>query len=329
VKVKKEVFGEYNGRDVQKYTLVNSNGIEISCIEYGCRITKIMTPDAEGNFANIVLGHERLDFYIVDKYYLGAICGRTAGRIKNAKFTLDGQGYNLTKNNDNNNLHGGMAGFSSRCFNSSVTANGDGATVVFSYVSEDGEEGYPGKLNLEVRYTLTEDDELIMEYFANTDKTTIVNITNHSYFNLSGDSEGTIFDHKLQIDSDEYFELGTDFCPTGKLLTLQAHPFNFKEGKLIKEVFRRIPSGVDHPFLLNGDIVLSHEKSGRSMRIETDQNAVVVYTGNMMLAPKTNTAICLETQAPPDAINHEEFASIVLKPKETYSATTKICFVID
>lgn len=330
-----DLFGNFNGTDVYKYTLENDNQFKVSVISYGGRITEIIAPDANNQFANVVKGFTDLDGYVKDDSYLGALCGRTSGRIGNGTFTLDGNTYTLSRNNGKkNHLHGGVTGYSDVVWQEAEHGADDKKSyVTLSHVSPDGDEGYPGELTIDVTYALdAKTNALTISYKATTTKPTIVDLTNHSYFNLSGDFTQTILDHHLQIESDMTCQLADDLIPTGDFIDFDdaEHPFDFRDGKYIKETFATVPSGVDHPFLLTegarNQVILTHPDSGRSLVIDTQAPAVVVYTGNMIPAPLQNTAICLETQSIPDSINHDNFNDVTLYPEDTYQTKTTYTF---
>lgn len=330
MRIKKTIFGKLEGQEVNKFTLKNSNKIEISIIDYGCRIIKLCTPDKNGKLENIVLGYNTLEKYILDDMYLGCVCGRVAGRIKNATFKLDEKEIYLTKNDGNNHLHGGFKNFSKVIWSSKAYESYNSAYVTFSYRSRDGEEGYPGVLDVEVTYLLTEDNEFIITYKGNTNKKTIVNLTNHSYFNLSGNMKRNISDHIIKVNSDKIAELDSSLIPTGNLIDVKNTPFDLNKGSMFKDIFTSIPRGFDHPFLLNSnfnnEIILLDKESGRTLTLDTDQECVVIYTSNSMPGHLKHIAVCLETQGLPDAINHEHFTPIKLDTNETYNAKTKYTF---
>ena len=322
--IEKQHYGNTGTQDVMRHTLTNDHGMSVSFIDYGARITAINVPDAQGQMANVVLSLDSLADYMADGSYLGAICGRTAGRIGEASFTLDGKTHHLTANNGKHTLHGGATSFSHvvwEVIESGADANK--AFVTFSYVSPHGEEGYPGTLKVGVTYTLDNKNQLTTSYRGVTDRPTIVDLTNHSYFNLSGDPTQTIFDHHLQVESDAFCELDPELIPTGNMISLDEFPpFDYRDGKYISP-------GIDHPFWLAEDqdqIILTHPASGRSLIIDTDTPGVVIYTGNMMPEAIRHTAICLETQGLPNAINCPEFPEITLYPEETYQTRTTYKF---
>ena len=345
MKIEKEVFGELNGEKVYSFTLENRNGMKVSCITLGCIITDVIVPDKNGKLENVVLGFDNVESYIKDSPYFGAVCGRVAGRISNGQFELDGQIYELPKNDANNHLHGGPEAFDKKLWDAQEINHIDAVGVEFSYVSKDGENGYPGNLSVRITYTLNEQNELSITYHATTDKKTIVNLTNHSYFNLSGDLKDDILSHKLQVKSSEILELNANVVPTGKFMNVTNTPFDFNTGKKIEEAIsstheqiQLVGQGVDHPFLLddhqNEEIVLIDEKSGRKLIVETDQQSVVIYTSNMLEEPfdirgtkaRRYMGVCLETQGLPDSINHPKFSPCILDTGEEYKTSTTYRF---
>lgn len=343
----KEHFGKKDNQTVHQYTIINDHGVEISCINYGCIITKINVPDRNGNYENIVAGYDSLEDYVTDSYFLGAAIGRVSGRIKAASFELDGQTFSLAKNENNNHLHGGIKGFNQIIWDAEVLENEQEAAVRFSYLSPDGEEGYPGNLKINVTYTLNNSNELTIQYSGESDKNTLLNMTNHSYFNLSGNLKRDILNHSLMIKSEKFLELNDELLPTGEMLAVEGTPFDFRNERVIQTgVISDHPQnklagqGYDHPFLLSAKhdhkIVLKDSESGRTLTIETDEVGVVVYSGNQMKAEgeirgipsRKYLGICLETQGLPDAIHHPHFPSWVLEKDKQYSSTTKYKFGI-
>lgn len=329
--IKKEEFGKIHGTTVNKFTLTNDNGMSVEIIEYGARIKSLKVPDKNGILANIVKGFDTMKEYEEKGGYHGAICGRTSGRISGAKFELKGQTYQLAKNDGENNLHGGEKNFSRVVWNGEVISG----SVKLNYLSKDGEEGYPGNFNISVIYTLDNTNRLTIDYQGTTDKPTIANMTNHAYFNLSGDFNQTIFDHTMQIDSDKFCDLDENAIPTGFFIelvgTASIHPFNFnKEDKLERSIDEQYPKGIDHPFLLSGDktIKLTHPATGRTMSIITDKPAVVIYTAGNSSEEERSKSICLEVQSLPDAINQERFGDIVITPEKEYKSTSHYDFGI-
>ena len=348
--ISKAYFGSLSdGRAVFEYTLVNANGINVKLLDYGATVKEIHVPDKNGIFADVVAGYDTLDSYVNADGYQGAVIGRIGNRICKGKFTLDGKEYNLFINNGPNHLHGGEYGFNSKIWNAEMI-DGDEPAVVFEYTSPDGEEGYPGTLNVTVKYTLTADNALSINYVATTDKKTIVNLTNHSYFNLGGYSSGSIHSHDLMLDAQYYLPTDDTLIPTGEIRSVKGTPFDFT---VAKEVGRDISSnddglifarGYDHCFYFgeSKDVVkraeLYDKKSGRAMEMFTNQPAVHIYTGNYVnnekypfkggVAQNEQTLICLETEKMPDSINHENFTNVVLEPGEVYDFTTVYKFSV-
>ncbi len=346
--VSKRLFGETKRKAVYEYTLENRNGMQVSCLDYGCAITKIVTPDRNGVFANVVLGFSDLAGYQENAIYAGVVLGRVAGRIKGAQFELEGVRYDLAANDGANHLHGGEKGFHKALWDAKVVQEEAGDSIEFSHISLDKEDGYPGTLQMKVRYTLTERNELIIRYRGETDKPTLLNPTNHSYFNLSGDLKDEIGQHVLTLDSSCYLELTDDLLPTGTRSDVSGSVFDFRNGRSIADGLndkdernRKVGSGYDHPFILdshnNGEIKLYDAASGRKLTIETDAPSVVLYTGNYIpeglavSGGKTRryAGLCLETQGFPDAIHHEEFPSCVLTKDQVFSTMTKYAFGVE
>lgn len=344
MKVEVKEFGMLDGcQKVQSYTLVNDNGMEITCINYGCTITRIIAPDRQQNFENIVLGFDSLEEYLKHSPYFGCIVGRVAGRIKGASFELDGKEYHLTKNENGNTLHSGPKSFSHVVWNAEIIDNDQEVGVVFSYRSPDGEEGFPGNLDMKAAYTLNNNNELTIAYNGSTDQKTLLNVTNHSYFNLSGNLKRDVLEHTLKLESDQFLELNEQFLPTGQMMDVSDTPFDFRSGRKFREGVQTndpqielVGQGYDHPFVLSGEkeILLTDEASGRFLKVETDEVGVVLYTSNSMTSDFSIRGkkagkyfgVCLETQGLPDAIHHPNFPSIVLDPNENYHTKTKYIF---
>ncbi|MBO0958699.1 galactose mutarotase [Neobacillus sp. MM2021_6] len=336
-----ESFGQLGHQPVYSFTMVNDHGVEVTAINYGCIITKMMVPDQQGNYENIVLGHDTLDEYVNDPYFLGAVVGRVAGRIKGGSFELDGTPFTLARNENKNHLHGGVRGFDKVVWDAEIVEDG----VQFSYLSPDGEEGYPGNLYIQVSYRLNNDNELTIHYEAHSDKKTLLTVTNHSYFNLSGNGKRDILEHTLTIKSNQFLELDHELMPTGTFVNVENTPFDFTRERVINTGAaslhpqnKLVGEGYDHSFLLHTnhdrEIVLSDPESGRTVAIETDEAAVVVYSGNSLKAEgefrgvpsRKYLGLCLETQALPDAIHHPEFPSIILDKGQQYSSVTTYRF---
>jgi aldose 1-epimerase len=345
--VQQKSFGSRDGRPVNLYTLTNANGVEVDTMNYGGIILSIRVPDRKGQFADIVLGHEDLDGYIPNPPYIGAVVGRYANRIANGTFTLDGKTYTLPKNDGPNTLHGGT----DKTFNK-VLWDGEalkGKTgVMYTYLSKDGDDGFPGNLKLRVTYTLTNENELVIDYEATTDKTTVVNLSQHSYFNLAGEGTSDILNHEIMINAERFTPVDKNLIPTGELRPVKGTPFDFtkstKIGSRIDDNYDQLVlgHGYDHNWVLNhkGDgLVLAarvyESTSGRVMEVSTTQPGVQFYTGNFLDGTVTGKqghvykrryGLCLETQHFPDSPNHPDFPSTVLKPGETFKSKTVFKF---
>ncbi|MEK3888253.1 aldose epimerase family protein [Bacillus sp. FSL K6-3431] len=343
--VKKKLFGHIEDTPVYSFTLVNDQGISIQCINYGCIITKIITPDQYDNYENIVLGFDNLDEYISDSPFFGCVVGRVAGRIGGAEFTLNGKTYHLAKNENGNHIHGGVKGFDKVIWDAAIMEKEELVQVQFSYTSPDGEEGYPGNVDMKVTYTLNNENEFTIQYNGVSDETTLLNMTNHSYFNLSGDLKRDVMNHSLTIKSDQFLELNDELLPTGEFVDVEETTFDFRARRMIKTGIESnhpqnqlVGGGYDHPFVLkennNKEIVLEDLESGRTMTVETDEVGVVVYTSNQLsnegkvygVPSRKYLGICLETQGLPDAVHHQQFPSWILEKDKTFSSATKYRF---
>lgn len=342
-----------DGKDVDEYTLTNANGMEIKIITYGGTITSIRVPDRNGEMANVTLGFDNLADYETRSPYFGNITGRYANRIANATFTLDDTEYTLAANNGPNSLHGGEEGFDNKVWEAEVI-EGDGEVgVSLHYLSPDGEEGYPGNLDVTVVYTLTDDNEIRIDYTATTDAPTVVNLTNHAYFNLAGEGTGSIYDHVLMIDADRYTPVDETLIPTGELAEVEGTPFDFRLPKVIGPGQRSsheqivLGRGYDHNFVLNredpedGVMMLAarvyEPESGRVLEVWTTEPGIQFYAGNFLdgtlIGPsghlyRQSDGFALETQHYPDSPNQPDFPSTVLRPGETYQTTTIYKFAV-
>ena len=344
--VQKQPFGTHDGRPINLYTLTNSQGLEIRAMNYGGIILSVRVPDRKGQFADIVLGHDTLEGYVPNPPYLGAVVGRYANRIANGTFTLDGKTYTLPKNDGPNTLHGGVK----RTFDKVVwddealKKNG----VAFTYLSKDGEEGFPGNLKIKVTYTLTEENELVIDYEATTDKATPVNVSQHSYFNLAGEGAGDILNHELTVNADRFTPVDKNLIPTGELRPVKGTPLDFtaptKIGARIDDNYDQLVlgRGYDHNFVINrkGEgLALAarvyEPTSGRVMEVSTTQPGVQFYTGNFLDGTitgkqghvyKRRYAFCLETQHFPDSPNRPDFPTTILRPGETFHSKTVFKF---
>lgn len=336
-----------DGLQTGLYFLTNKNGCEIAVTNYGAKIVSLMVPDKNGKMIDVVLGHSNIDEYLhSEEPYFGAVCGRTANRIAGGKFTLDGKSYQLAVNNGPNSLHGGLKGFNAVVWNVvRVTEN----SIELNYISKDGEEGFPGNLNVYITYILTADNALDIVYEATTDQTTILNLTNHSYFNLSGEGDPSIGDHELILESDYYLPTDSTAIPYGEQQSVKNTPFDFTQmhtiGERINDDFEqlRFGKGYDHTFILNRKEEseyayfgkCSSPKTGITMEMFTTEPGVQMYTGNWMTgnfeAKNGNryperSAVCFETQHFPDSINKPEYPSVILKPDETFRSRTTYKF---
>lgn len=345
------IYGKtHDGQTIEEYTLRNAAGMEVKCISFGGILTSIRVPDRLGRFANVALGFDTLAKYEAEHPYFGAITGRYANRIANGKFSLDGVHYQLFQNDGGNSLHGGEIGFDKRIWTASES---DGA-VELKYRSPDGEEGYPGNLAVSVRYSLSEDNALKIDYAAATDAPTVLNLTNHSYFNLMGEGEGTIYDHILTLNADHYTPTNASQIPTGEIAPVEGTPFDFRQAKTIASGQRSahpqivMAQGFDHNFVLNraglsaGELGLAarvyEPKSGRTMEVWTTEPGLQFYAGNFLDATLLGTSgrlyrqsdgLALETQHFPDSPNKPQFPSTVLRPRARFESTTVYRFSTD
>lgn len=344
MQIKTESFGTTpDGQQVQLYTLTNHNGLTVKVTNYGAIVTSVSTPDREGEMGDVVLGFNDVSGYIPNEPHFGGIVGRFANRIAQGKFTLDGQEYTLATNNGANHLHGGNIGFD-RVVWQAEEVPGQNA-IRLSYLSKDGEEGYPGNLKATVVYTLTDDNGLKIDYSATTDKATPVNLTNHSYFNLSAGQVQNINDHVIQINADKYTPIDETLIPTGELASVEGTPLDLTEpqpmGKFLNEIQG---GGYDHNFVLRGGQAgmtkaaeVYEPTSGRVLEVYTTQPGLQFYTGNFLDGTLTGKngkkytkhyGFCLETQHFPDSPNQENFPSAIVRPGEKYQQSTVYKFTV-
>ena len=332
---------------IKEYHLKNSKGMKVSITNYGASVTSIIVADKKGIFEDVCLGYASLNEYIsaTNRPYFGAIVGRCANRIANGKFTLNNCTYQLNINNDGNHLHGGNIGFDRVIWDVIQVEN----TLELSYLSKDTEEGYPGNVNIKVRYSLSEDNELTISYHAISDKDTPFNLSSHIYFNLNAEGSSRTDDHYLMINADSYTPINASLIPTGEIRNVTNSPFDFKEEKCIKlktslkEEQIDFAGGYDHNWVLNKDkkfclaATVHHKKTGRFMEVFTDEPGVQFYAGNSLDGKilgksgktyKKRSGICLETQHYPDSPNHSNFPSIVLKAGEIYESRTTYHFLV-
>jgi aldose 1-epimerase len=343
-RLEKSDFGKLpDGGSAQLYTLRNRHGLTVKVTNYGLIITEILAPDRDGKFADVVLGFDNLERYLKGHPFFGAIAGRYANRIAKGKFSLDGHEYTLAVNNGPNHLHGGKKGFDKQVWEVEELASiPDRVGLEFRYTSKDGEEGYPGNLKLAVRYILTDDNELLITYSATTDKKTVINVTNHSYFNLAG--SGDVREHVLEIMADQYTPVDEGLIPTGEIASVKGTPLDFASPRKIGERIEQTGiGGYDHNFVLRGGVTekarlaarVSEPKSGRVMEVFTTEPGVQLYTANGLDGsivgvggvkyPKFG-AFCLETQHYPDSPNKPNFPTAVLEPGKKFESKTSFKF---
>jgi aldose 1-epimerase len=340
----KKLFGKLpDGREVFLYTLKNGSGTEARIINYGAILTNLFVKDKNGKAEDIVLGYDSLQGYIDDNAYFGSIVGRFGNRIGKGKFTLDGKEYQLPLNDGPNHLHGGPGGFNKVLWDAEPAS--DGKSIKLTYVSKNGEEGYPGTFTIKVSYTLTDNNELEIKYEGTTDKVTIANPTHHSYFNLSGNMNSPILDNELFIDADSITPVDSTLIPTGEIRPVKDTPMDFSKpviiGTHVNDEYDQLKygRGFDHNWVLNnykaGEIrkiaSVYHKESGRYMEVFSDQPGVQFYCGNFLngslkgksgISYQLRTGLCLEAQHFPDSPNHPEFPSVTLKHGEVYNQTT-------
>ena len=337
--IKKQAFGKTeDGKNVDLYTLTNTNGLKAKIMTYGGIVTSLQVPDRNGNLADIVLGYDTLDEYIKNNSpYFGALIGRYGNRIAKGKFTLNGVEYTLATNNGPNHLHGGVKGFDKVVWKAKQMQTDEGPALKLTYRSRDGEEGYPGNLSCIVSYTLTNDNELKISYEAKTDKATIINLTHHSYFNLGGYNSGDILGHELMINADRFTAVDKDLIPTGEIKPVKGTPMDFTKPMPIGSRIKQVQGGYDHNYVLNssdGSLALAasvyEPKTGRVMEIFTTEPGIQFYSGNFLdgsikgkgAVYNKHNGFCLETQHFPDSPNKPNFPSVVLKPGEKYTQLT-------
>lgn len=347
--VARRSFGSVDGKQVELFTLTNG-ALEVCILSYGAIVQAINVPDAKGNTANVALGFATLDDYRHASGHFGAIAGRYANRIGGASFELDGTTYKLPANNHGNTLHGGPNALDKQVWEADAKVTGDGAVATLHHVSPDGTNGFPGNLDITVTYTVMSANALRIAYEATTDKPTVVNLTNHSYFNLAGEGSGTALDHELTIEASHYTVTDAESIPTGKIASVENTPLDFRQSTVINDRIRDgscdqlvFGMGYDQNYIIDrevdGGLVraarLKDPTSGRHMEVHTTEPAVQFYSGNQIVGTLVGTSgrlyrpgdgICLETQHYPDSPNHPNFPSTVLRPGETYTSTTIYTF---
>jgi aldose 1-epimerase len=332
--------GTFKGKNIALYTLKNKNGVVAQITNFGAKIVSIYAPDRDGEFKDVLQGFDTIDEWLNGFPYFGAICGRYANRIADGKFTIDGTEYSLPINNGPNSLHGGPEGFNNQVFDVMSSSK---SSVKLNYASVDGEEGYPGNLNFSVTYTLTENNELILDYYATTDKATHVNICSHGFFNLAGCDDGDITGHTMMINAKEFTPVNDVQIPTGDILPVAGTPMDFMKAHIIGDRIDddtdqlKYGAGYDHNWVINkpaGELglaaVYSEPKSGRIMEVFTTQPGIQFYSANWFdgsdvgkdgTAYTKRSAVCLEAQHYPDSPNQPQFPSTLLKPGEEYKET--------
>jgi aldose 1-epimerase len=346
----KSSFGKTpEGEPVDLYVLKNRNGVEAAITTYGGAVVSLKVPDRNGKLGDVVLGYDSAEGYVNDKSYFGAIIGRYGNRIGHAQFTLEGKTHTLAKNNGENSLHGGIKGFNKAVWGAKTFSTKDGQSLELTHLSKDGEEGFPGNLKITVTYTLSDNNELKIDYSATTDKTTVVNLTNHSYFNLAGAGSGDILGHQLVIEADKFTPVDSGLIPTGELRDVAGTPFDFRKATAIgarieqNDEQLKLGGGYDHNFVLRrkaSDAISLAARaveptSGRVLEVWTTEPGVQFYTGNFLdgkavgkggASYAKRSAFCLETQHYPDSPNQAKFPSVVLKPGERYHTITTYKF---
>ncbi len=344
MKITKEKFGALDGKEIDLYTLSNSQGMTVRITNYGGIITSILVPDKNGSMDDIVLGYDSLAGYLHETPYFGAIVGRYANRIAHGKFILDGKEYQLAVNNGTNHLHGGLKGFDKVVWDAKEVRSEDYVGLQLFYFSKDMEEGYPGNLKVKVDYFLTNHNELKVEYEAETDKPTFINLSQHSYFNLAGTSGRDILGQDLWIDADRYTVVNDELIPTGELRDVKNTPMDFTEPHKIGSRIDEVPGGYDHNYVLNKQEGLAKVAelydsiSGRKMEVFTTEPGLQFYSGNFLdgsitgkkgMVYRKHFGLCLEAQHFPDSPNHPEFPSTLLNPGTIYEQTTLYKFGVE
>ncbi|OFG63826.1 galactose mutarotase [Listeria monocytogenes] len=344
-----EQFGEFEGKTVWQWTMVNDHGMRMSVLNYGAIVTSLETKDKFGNLANISLGFTNLDDYLAHSPYFGATLGPVAGRISNGQFKLDGKQFQLTQNEGANHRHGGKLNFSKKIWNVTVAKELDQIVMTFDYCWADGENGYPGNINARMTYTLNNKNEWLIDYEAKSDQPTIYNPSNHIYFNLSGETGSTVLQHQLWINSDRFLAIDGESIPIGEKRSVENTIFDLRAGREVAEItqsqdqqIKLVGAGLDHAFILkheNGrpDAVLFDPQSGRRLEMETESDSVLVYTANSLdstfeidgrAVPKY-AGITMETQGLVDAINQDGFGDIVLRPEKPFTSRTAFRFTAE
>lgn len=345
MEIKKESFGKTtDGQDVDVFTLANKNGMSVKILNYGGMVTQMLVPDKTGKIADVVLGYADMKGVLSDKSYFGVLVGRYANRIGKGKFSIDGHEYSLAQNNNGNHLHGGIKGFDKVIWKAEPIKKSKSVSLKLSYLSKDGEEGYPGNLSVTVIYTLTESNELQMEYTATTDKKTVINLTNHAYFSLAGAGDGDILKHEVIINADRFTPVDANLITTGELTNVKGTPMDFTKptaiGAHINDNYEQLKLGIgyDHNWVLNkkgNELSLAAKvfepTTGRVLEVLTTEPGIQFYTGNFLDGSaigkdgkvyKHRYGFCLEAQHFPDSPNKLKFPSVILEPGKIYHTKT-------
>lgn len=341
--LQEKIVGQYDEKDVKEFTISNSSGVEVKLTSYGAIAMSLLAPDRDGKLENVVLGFEKSEGYWTEPYsdnccYLGSIVGRYGNRIAKGTFELNNEKYSMAINNGPNSLHGGIKGFDKVVWDAKSFSKEEEAGVVFSYLSKDGEEGYPGNFTIKVKYTLTQENELKIDYTGTIDKACPVNVTHHGYFNLTGGAKRDILDHQMMIKADRYTVVDETLIPTGELRPVIGTPMDFNKATKIGERIADVEGGYDHNYVLSDDVMslrkvveVFEPVSGRMMEVFTTEPGVQFYSGNFLNGILTGSGgvkynqhwgFCLETQHFPDSPNQETFPSTVLEPGEVYEHST-------
>ncbi len=344
MKISRKAFGLLPGnREVSLITAVNPDGLILKVSNYGGIIQSLQVPDSKGKLDDIVLGFDTLEGYLGEHPFIGTVVGRYANRIAGGRFSIDGNDYRLVQNNGENHIHGGLNGFDKALWEATEFADHKGAGVTLSYLSHDMEEGYPGNLQVRVTYTLDNSNQVCIDYEATTDKSTPINLTQHSYFNLGGGSM-PVYDHELMINSGKYVVPGPDLIPSGEIKTVSGSPLDFQSPKLIGKDLDKVEGGYDHCYVLDSDGKearlagrVSHKTSGRVMEVYTTEPGMQFYSSNFLKgicgrnaeSYEKHQALCLETQHFPDSPNHPKFPNTILRPGEIYTQKTIYKFLTD
>jgi aldose 1-epimerase len=343
--IQSEIFGYLGEKEIRKYTMINSNGMKVSCISYGAKLTEIIVPDKQGNLSNVLLGFDNLDSYLKDRsMFLGAAIGRVGGRIAKGEFQIKGTLYKVPVNEGENTLHGGENGFDTLIWNSDIVESENYTSIIFYRTIAPEEDGFPGNLQVKIIYTLKDNNEVLITFKGVSDDFTLFNPTIHSYFNLNNDFSKLLSGHTLQINASNYAELAAELVPTGKLNDVSKTPLDFRQPKDLPQAIKQVKehfriNGIDHPFKVDNNeniaTLINHE-TGRRLDIESNRNGLVVYTLNVVdkiwnvqnkkVIPEFGVA--LEAQTLPDSIHHENFGDTILSPNKQEEYYIKYKFTI-